>query len=318
MARWGTVSRLGFPVVLALCVAVVSVSTSAPLIAYAAAPALALAFWRNALSLAVLGPAAATRGRAQFADLVARDRRTLGVCGLSGLALAVHFGTWVPSAKLTTVATATALVCTTPIWSAMIATAQGTRLPRVTWIGITIAVVGAVLATGADFAVSGSLTGGAVLGDVLALIGGVAGAVYFALGERARTVVSTTVYSSTVYSVCALALLVVCLATGTEMVDFPAMTWLAIVGTTVFPQLLGHTMVNYSLRRVSATTVNVLLLLEVPGATLLGWLLIDQLPDARSVPGLAILTVGVAVVMIGAARASRATAIEDAAQQPTL
>jgi drug/metabolite transporter (DMT)-like permease len=314
MARWGTVSRLGFPVVLALCVAVVSVSTSAPLIAYAAAPALALAFWRNALSLTVLGPAAATRGRAQFAGLVARDRRTLGVCVLSGLALAVHFGTWVPSAKLTTVATATALVCTTPIWSAIIATAQGARLPRVTWIGITIAVTGAVLATGADVAVSRD----AVLGDVLALVGGVAGAVYFALGERARTVVSTTVYSSTVYSVCALALLTVCLATGTELFHFPAMTWLAIVGTTVFPQLLGHTMVNYALQRVSATTVNVLLLLEVPGATLLGWLLIDQLPDARSVPGLAILTAGVAVVMIGAARASRTTAIEDAAQQPTL
>lgn len=311
-------SRLGFPVVLALCVAVVSVSTSAPLIAYAAAPALALAFWRNALSLAVLGPAAATRGRAQFTDLVRRDRRTLAVCVLSGLALAVHFGTWVPSAKLTTVATATALVCTTPIWSAVIATAQGTRLPRVTWVGIAIAVAGAVLATGADFAVSGSLAGGAVLGDVLALIGGVAGAVYFALGERARTVVSTTVYSTTSYSVCALALLVVCLATGTELVDFPAMAWLAIIGTTVFPQLLGHTMVNYALQRVSATTVNVLLLLEVPGATLLGWLLIDQLPDIRSVPGLAIITVGVAVVLVGAARASRSTVIEDAAQQPTL
>lgn len=314
MARWGTVSRLGFPVVIALCVAVVSVSASAPLIAYAAAPALALAFWRNALSLAVLGPAAATRGRAQFADLIARDRRTLVVCVFSGLALAVHFGTWVPSAKLTTVATATALVCTTPIWSAVIATAQGTRLPRVTWIGITIAVAGAVLATGADLAVSGD----AVLGDVLALIGGVAGAVYFALGERARTVVSTTVYSTTAYSVCALALLVVCLATGTELVHFPATAWLAIVGMTVFPQLLGHTMVNYALQRVSATTVNVLLLLEVPGATLLAWLLIDQLPDARSVPGLAILTAGVAVVMIGAARASRTTAIGDAAQQPTL
>lgn len=309
-------SKLGLPVIVALCVAVVGVSTSAPLIAYAAAPALALAFWRNALSLAVLGPAAAApRGRAQFTDLFTRDRRTLLVCVLSGLALALHFGTWVPSAKLTTVATATALVCTTPIWSAVIATAQGNRLPRVTWIGIGIAVGGAALATGADIAVSGQ----AVLGDVLALIGGVAGAVYFALGERARTVVSTTVYSTTSYGVCALALLVVCLLTGTELVHFPATAWLAIVGTTVFPQLLGHTMVNYALQRVSATTVNVLLLLEVPGATLLGWLLIDQLPDARSVPGLVVIIVGVAVVLIGAARAGRASkTIEDAAQQPTL
>jgi drug/metabolite transporter (DMT)-like permease len=168
-----------------------------------------------------------------------------------------------------------------------------------------------VLATGADLAVSGD----AVLGDVLALTGGVAGAVYFALGERARTVVSTTVYSTLSYSVCAAALLVVCLVTGTELVDFPAAAWLAIIGTTVFPQLLGHTMVNYALQRVSATTVNVLLLLEVPGATLLGWLIIDQLPDVRSVPGLAILTVGVAVVLIGAARAA---SVRDAAQQPTL
>jgi drug/metabolite transporter (DMT)-like permease len=77
-------------------------------------------------------------------------------------------------------------------------------------------------------------------------------------------------------------------------------------------------MVNYALRRVPATTVNVILLLEVPGATLLGWLLIDQLPAAASVPGLAILTAGVAVVLIGAARAGRAAAIPDAAQQPTL
>lgn len=298
-------SRLGFPVVLALCVAVVSVSTSAPLIAYAAAPALALAFWRNTLSIAVLGPVAAVRGRAQFAALVTRDRRTLGICVLSGLALAVHFGTWVPSAKLTTVATATALVCTTPIWSAVIATAQGARLPRVTWIGIGIAVLGAVLATGADFGVSGK----AVLGDALALIGGVAGAVYFALGERARTVVSTTVYSTTVYGVCAAALLVVCLVGGVELVRFPATAWLAIIGTTVFPQLLGHTMVNYALQHVSHTTVNVLLLLEVPGATLLGWWLLGQLPDIRSAPGLIILTIGVAVVMIGAARASRSPTV---------
>ena len=71
--------------------------------AVAAAPALALAFWRNALAVGVLGPVGAVRGRDQFARLFTTDRRTLSVCVLSGLALAVHFGTWVPSAKLTTV-----------------------------------------------------------------------------------------------------------------------------------------------------------------------------------------------------------------------
>jgi drug/metabolite transporter (DMT)-like permease len=298
------VSRVGFPVLIAVCVAVVSVSSSAPLIAYAAAPGLAIAFWRNALSLGVLGPATAITGRAQIARLATADRRTLAVCVLAGLALAVHFGTWVPSAKLTSVATATALVCTTPIWSAVIATVQGTRLPAAVWAGIAVAVSGAVLTTGADLAVSGR----AVLGDVLALAGGVAGAFYMAFGERARTVLTTTVYTTICYSVCSATLLVACLASGTSLAGYPTGAWLAIAAMAVIPQLLGHNMFNYALRRVPPTTLNVILLLEVPGATLLGWLFIGQLPRAASVPGLAILTAGVAIVLIAAARGSASAA----------
>ena len=39
-----------------IAVAVVAVSTSAPLIREAAAPALAIAFWRNAFAVCVLAP----------------------------------------------------------------------------------------------------------------------------------------------------------------------------------------------------------------------------------------------------------------------
>jgi drug/metabolite transporter (DMT)-like permease len=300
-------------VILALCVAVLSVSSSAPLIAYAAAPALAIAFWRNTLALAVLGPAAAVTGRAQFRRLMATDRRTLWVCALSGLALALHFGTWVPSAKLTTVATATALVNTAPIWSAIIATVQGVRLAPVIWIGIGVAVTGAVLATGSDLAVSGT----AFVGDLLALAGGVAAAAYTAFGARARTVLSTTVYTTICYSVCAVVLLVPCLVAGTPLAGYPAGAWLAIAAITLFPQLLGHNLINYALERVPMTTVNVILLLEAPGAAVLGWLFLGQLPHAGSVPGLVILVVGVAVVLVGAARTGQATTIADAGQPPS-
>src|SRR5919202_6144114 len=112
----------GLPTIAALMIAVVAVSSSAPLIAYAAAPPLAIAFWRNALAVGALAPVVAARPRTQFARL---DRRLVTLCGLAGLALAVHFATWVPSAKLTSVAAATALVSTMPVWSALIATGQG-------------------------------------------------------------------------------------------------------------------------------------------------------------------------------------------------
>jgi drug/metabolite transporter (DMT)-like permease len=282
----------------ALTVAVLAVSTSAPLIAFAAAPALAVAFWRNGLSLAVLAPWSLMRRRAEYAAL---DRRTAGFCALSGVALAAHFATWMPSVKLTTVATSIALVATQPVWQGLISVAQGRRLRSVTWVGIGIAVSGAVLATGADFGVSAR----AVLGDVLALAGAVAAAVYTALGERARATLSTTTYTTMCYGVCAALLLVVCLAGGVRLGGYPGTTWLAILGIVAGAQLLGHTMFNYALRRVSATTIAVLILLEVPGAALIAWWWLGQAPSPRALPGLALLVVGVAVVVVGGAAAER-------------
>jgi drug/metabolite transporter (DMT)-like permease len=295
VTAWVFVRPVGLPTALALTTALIAVSSSAPITAYALAPALAIAFWRNTLAVGVIGPVALVRARSQLKDLT-HDRRTLVVCVLAGLALAAHFGAWLPSTKLTNVTTATALVSTTPIWSAFITTAQGNRLMRSTWIGIAIAVVGAILTTGADVRVSGR----AALGDALALIGGAAAAVYTAFGERARATLTTTVYTLVCYSVCAVTLGVVCVVSGTRLAGFPATAWAAIAGITVGAQLLGHTLINFSLERVPATTVTVLMLLEVPGACLIGWLWLGQVPPLASVPGLVVLVSGVFVVLVGA------------------
>jgi drug/metabolite transporter (DMT)-like permease len=279
--------------VLALVVAVLAVSTSGSLVAYAAAPALAIAFWRTAMAAGVLAPFAAVRRRG---ELVGLTRRRDGLyCVLAGLALAVHFGCWVPSAKLTTVATATALAATQPVWQGLIAFAQGRRLPRSTWLGIGVAVLGAAAATGADFAVAGP----AVLGDLLALAGGVAVAVYTALGERARETTTNTTYTFVCYAVCAVAMLGVCLAGGVPLSGYPASAWLALVALTAGPQLLGHSLFSFALRRFSATTISVLILLEVPGAALIGWAWLGQVPRLASLPGLALLLAGVVIVVLG-------------------
>lgn len=275
----------------------VAVSSSAPLIAYAAAPALAIAFWRNALATGVLVPVSLATRRAELAAMIrpGPGRRTGLVASLAGVALAAHFAAWVPSAKLTTVAAATALGATQPVWQGLIALGQGRRLSRLAWLGIAVAVCGAGLATGADVGVSGR----AVLGDVLALAGGIAVAVYTALGERVRITVSTTGYTTVCYGVAATVLLVVCLAGGVRLHGYPATTWLAILGLVAGAQLLGHSLFNFSLRRVSATGVSVLILLEVPGAALIGWWWLGQRPRPGSWPGLVLLVVGVAVVLLG-------------------
>jgi len=300
----------------AMALAVAAVSSSAPLIAYAAAPALAVAFWRNVISVGLLGPFALVRRRHEFRALARRaGRRDAGFCVLAGLALAVHFGTWMPSAQLTSVATATALVVTQPVWQGLIALGQGRRLPAAGWLGIGVAVLGAVWAVGADLDVGSTR---AVLGDLLAIGGGIAAAVYTALGERARTTISTVTYTTICYGTCGTALLLVCLVGGVRLTGFPASTWLAVLGLVVGAQLLGHSMFNYALRRISATTISVLLLLETPGAALLGWLWLDQVPRPAALPGLLLLLAGVAVVLHAEARAARRTAADAAVERRPL
>ena len=292
--------RLGSPTVLALIVAVLAVSSSAPLIAFAAAPALAIAFWRNALATVALTPVAYGSRRA---ELRGATRRTVIFAVLAGVALAAHFATWMPSVQLGSVATATALVATQPVWQGLIAAAQGRRPSAAGWFGIALAVIGAAWATGADVGVSTQ----AVLADVLALLGAIFAAAYTALGERARADLSTISYTWICYGVCAVLLLVVCLVARIELTDYDGRTWLAILALVAGAQLLGHSMFNYALEHTSATTVSVLILLEVPGAALLAWLWLDQTPRGAALPGLALSVVGVAVVILGATRANRPT-----------
>lgn len=279
--------------VAALAVAVLAVSLSGPLIAYAAAPALAIAFWRNALAVGVLAPVAAATRRRELRRLATRREGVVTV--LAGVALAAHFGTWVPSVTLTSIATATALVATQPVWQGLIARLQGRRLPRVVWLGIGLAVAGAVAATGVDVTVSTQ----AVIGDLLAAFGALAAAVYTAAGERARATLSTTSYTTVCYAVCMVLLGAVCLVGGVPMAGYDVTAWLAIGGLVAGPQLLGHSMFSYSLRRVSATTVSVLILIEVPTAALIGWAWLGQLPPVWAWPGLALLVAGVTVVVLG-------------------
>ena len=290
----------------ALAVAVLAVSSSAPLIAVASAPALAIAFWRNALAFVALTPISAGPRRAEVRTLRSADGM---YCVLAGLALALHFATWMPAVQLGTVATATALVATQPVWQGLLSLIMGGRgagPSRIAWVGIVLAVAGVAWATGVDIGVSAQ----AVLADVLALVGAMAAALYTAFGERARVRLSTTTYTWTCYGTCAVILLGVCLIGGVSLAGYNGRTWAAILALVVGAQLLGHSMFNYALQRVSATTVSVLILLEVPGAALLAWAWLGQVPHAKTLPGLAVLMVGVAVVILGGSRKRRNEAIE--------
>jgi drug/metabolite transporter (DMT)-like permease len=277
-----------------LAVGVAGVSLAAPIGAAAAAPALAIAFWRNASGAVVAGVTTAVlpSTRAELRNGAARRARRPSI--EAGIWLAVHFATWMPSLKLTSVAAATALVCSTPVWLVAWDLLRRKHVRPSVLAGVGLSLTGVLLITGVDATASRE----ALLGDLLALVGGVTAGGYVLAGSRARAHVSTTTYTLLTYTVCASLLLALCLATGTQLVGFTRETWLLLAAVTVFAQLLGHSVFNRTLRTAGPTAVALTLLLEVPGASVVAWLWFGlPLPPAL-LPGAALLLLGLVVVIV--------------------
>lgn len=277
----------------ALAVAIISISASAPIVVAFAGPALAIGLWRNVLGAVITLPFALRHRDALRTLSAAHWRYTIA----AGVLLGIHFGTWIPSLRYTSIAASTALVATQVVWAALFAYALGHRAPRTEWIGIGVAIVGVVVLTGIDV----SLDARALFGDLLSLLGAISAAAYVVIGQRVRPVLPLSAYTAVVYAVAAMTMLVICLATGTQLWGFSTRDWWLIIAITVLAQLGGHTLMNMALRSFSATAVSLAILVEVPGATLFGWVWPGQTPPWQLLPAAALILVGLAIVL----RASR-------------
>jgi drug/metabolite transporter (DMT)-like permease len=275
---------------LLLGVAVLAIATSAPLIAASSVAPLALAFWRSLLGSAATLPWAWFRHRQEMRSLSRYEMRWTAI---AGLLLALHFAAWLPSLQFTSVASSTALVSLQPVWAALLARRQGAYVPRVAWIGIVIALLGVVVLTGIDV----SLDPRHLVGDLLALVGGMLSAAYVTAGERVRRTVSTPTYTSMAYGVSAVLLLPLCLVLGQGLWGYSTSEWATVVALTVGAQLLGHTLIARVLRTTSATVTSLAILLEMPGATIIAAIWLGQVPPPAIVPAIVLLFAGLVLVI---------------------
>src|SRR5437667_8120933 len=154
---------------LVLIVAVLATSYAGPIVRFAAAPALAIAFWRLALVLPVTGALAVLDGSGERGAVPsARSERTaprslLPLTLLSGLLLAIHFWSWIASLRFTTVASSVVLVSLKPVFAWGIAAAWLREHPtRAEAWGIALAVIGASLIGLGDARRSSGALGGDV------------------------------------------------------------------------------------------------------------------------------------------------------------
>jgi drug/metabolite transporter (DMT)-like permease len=268
MSPWLTVS-----------VAVLFVSFGAILVRLASAPPLAVSFYRVALASLLLLPFAAPQARRSWPALDGRRRLLLAA---SGLALALHFATWIASLSYTTVASSVLLVNTAPLFAIAFSRLFLSERPTATVLAaLPVALFGAALIAYGDW------TGlpGSLLGNGLAVAGAVTVALYQVIGRGLRDALPLNAYILGVWGVAALALAALATAFGVPLGGFHGRTWLVFLALAVVPTIGGHGLVNKSLRSLPAPTVGLFLLGEPVIASLLAWILFHETPGPWTLAG---------------------------------
>ena len=263
-----------------LLLSVLGVSMSGPLVRISNAPPLAIAVWRLAFSLAVVAvPLAWTGSWRQWRAL---DLRAVMLAAAGGVLLALHFWSWNTSVTLTSIAASVVLVNMQPLIVGLLSVLWLREPPsRTQWMGIFVAVVGAIVVVWPDLVAGGfSLRGSAVMGDSLALIGAITAATYYVIGRRLRVTLDLWAYVGLVYGVCLVTLLAIALSRDIPLGPYPARENLIFGALALGPMLLGHTGLNWALKHARAYQVNIVLLGEPVGATIIA----AMIPAIREVP----------------------------------
>ena len=291
MAKDRTASnRLAY---VALGIGVIVVSSSSILTRYAqmdGVSSLSIAALRLVLATIVLTPFAFARN---FGEIRALSSRDLLLALAAGALLAAHFATWISSLAYTSVASSTALVTTNPIWIALASVILfRERMRRGLVAAIGFALGGSILIFLAEGG-TGGVQPDPPLGNALALLGSLAVSGYLLIGRALRRRLSLLAYIWLVYSSAAIALVVVALVAREPLWGFSPAAWALLLALALGPQLMGHSIFNWALNRLSATFIALAILGEPVGSALLALILFDEGFSTLQIAGFTFLLVGI-------------------------
>ncbi len=267
---------------------VLAVTPDSLLIRLISADLLTLMFWRGLLVCLTLSAGLAIVHKAK---ILAK----FGAIGWAGLIFAGLFSlnsfSFVVAVNTTTVANTLVLISAAPFFAALIAKLfLGETVRAQTWLAILAAIAGILVI------VSGSLGGGALLGDLAALFTALGLAIQFNLLRRFRDV--NMVPGIAVGSL--ITALVSLLFAGTLSIGPMDTLWLGLLGMLVMP--VATVLIVTGPRYLPAPEVGLILLLETVVGPFWVWLVLDEVPSQRAVLGGAIVIAALAGHALAALR----------------
>jgi drug/metabolite transporter (DMT)-like permease len=270
-----------------LGIGILGIGTSGPFIAMSAMPIPTLIFWRNLGGAVITAPFA-------FRQHQWGNRAGMKWSISAGVLLALHFYAFFFAMRWTSVAAGTALIALQPIFAALFVKLMGGHIPSRAWLGMLVSFSGVLLISGVDLHISLR----SFLGDLAAFISAALAALYVMAGSRALESIETATYTTVCYFVCALIAIPMSFFLSMQVFHFMAREWWIVSGLILGAQILGHTMFNSTLKRVSPEIVSLIIFFEVPVSSLLAFWWLDQHPPLGVIPGIILILFGCVLVVL--------------------
>ncbi|MFW6035334.1 MAG: DMT family transporter [Halothermotrichaceae bacterium] len=267
-----------------LAVGVVVISFSGILIKLSTAPPLITAFYRMFFSSLILTPILVIKHRQELKLFF--DYRP----ALVGFFLAVHFYLWISAFEYTDVANAVIFIALQPLFTYLMEFLFAREdIYKGILFGIITAFIGSVIISVGSINVMFDK----LWGDLLAVAAALFAGIYLFLGRSLREEVDYLPYLYIVYTYAALFLGLFTLVQGISFTGHIEGNLLYFLGLAVGPTLVGHSVLNYSVRFLTTTIVSLTILAEPVITTFLAYILLGEVVSVITIVGAVFIMVGI-------------------------
>jgi drug/metabolite transporter (DMT)-like permease len=232
---------------ISLIAGLVIIGISPILLRLADAPGPVSGFYRMAIGWLLITPWFIHRQR-QLTNSLSQLRPAI----LAGLFFGGDMVLWTTGVMLAGATIPTLFANTSPLWvglGALLVFKE--KLKPAFWLGLLLALAGAVLIFGTDEGFSGHLVSGGLMG----IGSGIFYGSFFLAGQRSRDHLNPVTFLWVVSFVCSLVLLAAAIALGQPLFGYPARTYLIFIAMGVLIQVFGWILVSRAQGELPASLV---------------------------------------------------------------
>ena len=280
---------------LVLVIALLSVSTSSIIARFLPnVSAVVISFWRLAIAgfMVWIYTFFYRQGRI--------DKTNYKLYIFSGFFLALHFASFYGAVKFTSIANATLLGITAPMFTILYERLFLKKALRpLVLLGLLFALCGSLIIASSGFV----LKDGSLYGKLLGVLAAFSIAMVYISANKLRVNSNTISYTRMLYTVAAIFLFLMSVLIGESVLAINSTDIVWLVGLGLVPTILGHSLFYYSIKYTSPTIVASVPLGEPIIASILAWTIFSERVTSITLASGILILFGIYFIIANSSRA---------------